>query len=126
MVFSRFSYLFADLKEDQALDSKDREFVNTRAELKIMAGNDTACLTAKAELEKQAIQANQIQDANLMTGSMTGSGTDDVKEQSPRELHGWKVRRHTIAISGDISTADIGPVGDGIRFHVVHNISLCA
>lgn len=54
-----------------------------------MAERFAAGLAAEAELEKQVVHVNQTRNAS----PTIGSGTNDVKEQSPRQLHGWKVWR---------------------------------
>jgi len=41
---------------------------------------DTVGRAGEAELEKQAEQS-------------TDAGSNDVKDESPRQLHGWKVRQ---------------------------------
>lgn len=57
-----------------------------------MATLGAAGWTAEAELEKQAVQIGEVRSASPTTGSCT----NDVKEESPRQLHGWKVRRLSV------------------------------
>jgi len=69
--------------------SKDLKLVKTLAEVKIMGEINGPGLAAADELELQTVLVSKIGDAS----PTTGSGTSNVKEESPRQLHGWKVRK---------------------------------
>ena len=64
-------------------------------------------------------------EPELQEGHNIEAGVDNVTEQSPRNIHGWKVlqpsylepRRHILTISS---------VGDSIHLHAVYDVPLLA
>ena len=54
-----------------------------------IAGDSVTGLVDEAKLENQAFELNAFGSAS----PTTGSGSNDLKEESPRQLHGWKVRQ---------------------------------
>ena len=88
-------------------------------ELRPIAGHSVTGVVDEAKLGNQAFELNEIGSAS----HTTGSSSNDLKEGSPRQLHGWKVCQ---PCKKSCLFAESSPVGDCIRFHAVHHISLCA
>ena len=55
--------------------------------LRSIAGESVTGLVDEARLQNQAFELNDIDSAS----PTTGSSSNDLKEASPRQLHGWKV-----------------------------------
>jgi len=70
---------------------------------KVMEENKAPELEAKSELEKQSVLVDETGDAVPITDSVTSS----LKEESPRQLHGWKVRNPGVACAELLSSAEI-------------------
>ena len=58
-----------------------------RNKLHSIAGDSVTGPVDEAKLENQAFELNEIGSAS----PTTGSSSNDLKEESPRQLHGWKV-----------------------------------
>ena len=56
-------------------------------ELHPIAGHGMTGVVDEAKFGNQAFELNEIGSAS----PTTGSGSNDLKEESPRQLHGWKV-----------------------------------
>lgn len=84
-----------------------------------MAGDTVTSLVDEAKLENQALGLNEFGSAS----PDTGPSSSDSKDDSPRQLHGWKVCQ---SYGKSFLFAESCLVGDSIRFDAVHHISFCA
>ena len=88
-------------------------------ELHPIAGHSMTGVVDGAKLGYQAFELNEIGSAS----PTIDSSSNDLKEESPRHLHGWKVCQ---IYKVPCLFAESSSVGDSIRFDAVHHISFRA
>ena len=81
--------------------------------------------TSDGELEKKP-ELGQQPNHREQDGDDIEGGTNHVTEPSPRQIHGWKVCQPIFLHARRECILTTQSVGNSIRFHVIHDISLLA